>query len=143
MPSIHTAVEIAAPPRRVWQVLTDLAGYGRWNPLLPELRGWFEVGAPLDLTIQLGGRRVTVGARVTVVKTESELRWRGPRSRLLGRVFAGEHYFLLDATGGGTRLAHGEVFSGLVAPAVERFVPQLTEGFQAMNAALRREAESG
>jgi len=31
---VRTEIEIDASPERVWQVLTDVAGWSTWNPLL-------------------------------------------------------------------------------------------------------------
>ena len=32
--TIHTEIEISASAERVWQVLTDLAAYHEWNPMI-------------------------------------------------------------------------------------------------------------
>jgi hypothetical protein len=143
MPFIHTVIDIDATPAHVWSILSDLPNYGRWNPVLVEVRGWLEVGAPLDLRVALGTKPVTLGARVLRVEPERELRWRGPRSKVLGRVLAGEHYFLLEPTAGGCRLVHGELFTGIAASiAVTPLLPRLERAYASMNAALKRAAEA-
>jgi hypothetical protein len=38
------AVHIAAPPQRVWQLLTDAAGHARWNTTLLKLEGSIALG---------------------------------------------------------------------------------------------------
>jgi hypothetical protein len=144
MPSVHTTIAIDAPPTRVWSVLSDLQGYGRWNPLITEVRGWLEEGAPLDLRVSLGPASARIGARVSRVRPAEELRWRGPRSRLLGHVLCGEHYFLLEPHPSGCLLVHGETFTGLTAKLVPPSAFARLEGaYQAMNEALKRTAERG
>jgi hypothetical protein len=56
-------------------------------------------------------------------------------------VFEGEHYFLLDPTGTGTRLRHGERFHGVALwfMSPERF----RADFDRMNAALKARVEAG
>lgn len=41
-------VEIDAPARVVWQVLTDLPNYGAWNPYCIRCESTLEMGAPVD-----------------------------------------------------------------------------------------------
>lgn len=56
----------------------------------------------------------------------------------------GEHYFQLQARdGGGTRLLHGERFSGLLLPLLKSNLQGPTRaGFEAMNLALKARAEA-
>lgn len=143
MPSIQTSIDIEATPERVWSVLADLSAYGRWNPVFTEARGWLAVGAPLDLSVLVGTQTRVIGARVLSAIPSEELRWRGPRSRLLGRVFSGEHYFLLTKTSEGCHLVHGEIFKGaaslLLIPPLRR---QLERAYVALNVSLKKASES-
>ncbi len=75
------------------------------------------------------------------VQPERELRWKG--RLILPGLFDGEHSFHLHPIEAGTRLVHREAFSGLlvrVMPA-SSFV-NIEAGFDAMNQALKRRAES-
>ncbi|MFC9790114.1 SRPBCC domain-containing protein [Rhodococcus sp. NPDC127528] len=45
------AVEIEAPARVVWEVLTDLDSYPHWNPFCVSVRSTLEVGAPVEMTL--------------------------------------------------------------------------------------------
>ena len=44
-------VDIAAPARVVWSVLTDMPNYGRWNPFCVRAESTLEMGAPVDMTL--------------------------------------------------------------------------------------------
>jgi hypothetical protein len=139
---IRTEIAIAAPAGRVWSILVDFARYSEWNPLIQSMRGWPEPGAPLDFRVVLGGRKLPVQARVVRAVGERELRWRGPRSRLLGTLFAAEHYFLLEPDGAGCRLVHGENFFGATLPLVwPRLEPLIADAYRRMNAAIKSRAE--
>ncbi len=142
MEQIRTETDIAAPAGRVWSILVDFARYPEWNPLIPEIRGWPEAGAPLDFWIVLAGRKLPVRARVVRAERERELRWRGPRTALLRPIFAAEHYFAIEPAGAGCRFVHGEDFTGVTLPLVwPRLEPLVRTGYRAMNEALRRRAE--
>jgi hypothetical protein len=139
---IRTFVDIAAPPDQVWSVLTDFAGYDRWNPLLRRVRGRPEVGTTVKFRAVVGRAPVPLTAQVVIVEPGRELMWVGPAPRWLRRVASGAHWFRLAPIAGGTRFDHGEVFRGLAVPARwDRFESFARPGYEAMNAALKREVE--
>lgn len=71
---------------------------------------------------------------------QKELRWRG--SLPIPGLFVGEHYFVLEPTAeGGTRLVHGENFTGLLVPLVGGMLADTEEGFKLMNTALKERCE--
>lgn len=138
---IETAVEIDASPARVWAVLTDFARMASWNPFITSIAGNAAPGSRLSVTIAPPGKSA-MRFRPTVlsVRPEGELRWRG--RLLIPGVFDGEHYFLLEPLAEDkTRFTHGEKFSGFLVGLVRGTLAATEVGFQAMNAALKREAE--
>lgn len=144
MHRIESEIEIAASPRRVWDVLTDFPAYADWNPFIRRIRGEQAAGARLDVSIQPdGGRAMSFKPRLLVLAPEKELRWKG--QLLLPGLFDGEHYFKLTETpAGGARFAQGEVFSGLLVPLLSRgsMLAGTARGFAAMNRALKARAEA-
>ena len=57
MRAVETGIDIAAPPWRVWRVLTDFDAYPAWNPFLTRVQGRPEQGARLRVRVELPGRR--------------------------------------------------------------------------------------
>jgi putative acetyltransferase len=141
---IETTVLIDAPPDRVWETLTDFARMPDWNPFIRAISGPLQPGARLSVEIAPpGAPAMRFQPTVVGVTPGRELRWRG--SLLVPGLFDGEHRFLLDPDGsGGTRLEHGESFSGVLAPLLLRgaALEATRDGFAAMNAALKQVVEA-
>jgi hypothetical protein len=131
---IHTAVEIDAPPGRVWETLTDLASYEEWNPNVTFAAGTLEEGAEVALRIQpTRGRERSITVTVTDVEPERRLQWVGTVG---GRwLFEGQHTFELQPLDGDrTRFVNRERVSGVTAPIVVR--DDAARAYEAMNRAL-------
>jgi len=138
--SIDTAIDIAATPAHVWSILTDFAAYPEWNPFIVRVAGYPRVGERLVVTIQPPGRKAMMFRPVVLAATpEVELRWRG--RLLMPGLFDGEHLFRLSPAGGGCRLEHSEVFTGLLSGLLGGTLPATRRGFIAMNEALKTRAE--
>jgi hypothetical protein len=139
--TIRTAVEIDAPPARVWRVLVDLPAYREWNPFIVEASGTVAAGETLALRMALPGRApMAIAPRLLVVDPERELRWKG--RLVVPGLFDGEHAFVLTALDGGrTRVDHWERFAGLLLPIARGMVYEDTlRSFHALNAALAERA---
>lgn len=137
---LQTTIEIDAAPSTVFSQLIDLATYGDWNPFITEASGTMAVGGRLRLHMEPpGGRPMTFRPTVTELVPGRVLEWLGrlgPRG-----IFDGRHRFELMPTDTGTRLLHGEQFSGVLVPLLRRSLDGPTlAGFEAMNAALARRA---
>jgi hypothetical protein len=77
---------------------------------------------------------------VLSVRPERELRWLG--HLFVPGIVDGEHYFLLEPIGEHrTRLTQGEKFSGLLVVLLGGMLSSTKEGFEAMNTALKLQAE--
>lgn len=109
----ETEIFIAAPPETVWALLTDPAEHEAWSPNMRRVAGRFVEGERVSLTMGTPtGGTITFRPEVLVADPGRELRWLGRLG--LPRVFDGEHYFLLRAENGGTRLIQGERFRGIL-----------------------------
>jgi hypothetical protein len=142
MKELKTEIIINAPTTKVWQVLLDFENYPNWNPFIKNIAGATTVGGQLKAFIQppdAGG--MTFKPTVLVSDTDQEFRWLG---KLLFRgLFDGEHYFLLKDLGNGTtQFIHGERFSGILVPLFGGILKKSKQGFELMNAALKKQCES-
>jgi hypothetical protein len=142
MKEVHTEIAIAADKQRVWSVLANFAAYSDWNPFLRSVAATPQIGAPVALTVVIGRRTLHLDASMLRYTPEREVRWAGPISRLLGIVFRGEHYFLIEEMSSGVRFVHGERFDGLAIPLMHGWIDRnLAPAYEAMNVALKRRAE--
>jgi hypothetical protein len=138
---IETEIDINASTAKVWAVLTDFAQIGAWNPFITSIAGNLAAGERLTINLHPPGKSaITLRPTLLRVRPERELRWLG--HFVVPGIFDGEHYFLLDPLGADrTRLTHGENFSGLLVGMLRATLDATETGFNAMNAALKRQAE--
>ena len=104
------------------------------------MRGHAVAGKPVRFRIWLGGLPpLPIRARVTRVDPQRELRWLGG----IRGILLGERYFLVRPHGGGTRLVHGEHFSGVLGRAFIRggVAARIEAAYQATNRALQSVVE--
>jgi hypothetical protein len=136
MPEISASVEIPAQPAIVWEVLTDLEEYSRWNTLL-RLTGELAEGNTVSARLAVPGLpTVRFSPEITDIEPERALRW---RSILFG--VTADHAFVLEPTETGTRFVQREQFSGrLAGPVVGQLERRIRRGFEQMNVGLRRRA---
>ncbi|QHE85328.1 SRPBCC domain-containing protein [Hydrogenophaga sp. BPS33] len=141
--NIETSIEIDTPAVLVWSVLLDFDAYPEWNTFMSNIQGSIVPGERVRVSIRPpGSASVSFKPRVLSVTSGRELRWLG--RFLVPGLFDGEHYFRLEPMGTDrVRFVHGEVFSGLlVRLAKDSLTTSIREGFDEMNRALKRRAES-
>jgi hypothetical protein len=140
MKTMSAMIDIAAPPPRVWAVLTDLHSYQDWNPLFREASGQVAVGQRIRLRSvhPANGRLMTVKPMITAAEPEKELTW---VSRLPGLI-SGEHRFTLTEAEGGTTLTQSESFGGLLASTSGRTLAKAELSFRSLNEAIKERAET-
>jgi len=138
---IKTEIIINASQEKVWQVLTNLEEYSRWNPFIVRSIGSIAEGNTLTNTLKSGTGNMTFRPRVLKVEATTYFDWLG-RLWVKG-LFDGHHYFELKALGPDqVKLIHGEKFSGIFSGVIFRKIGEETrQNFEKMNAALKKEAE--
>jgi hypothetical protein len=142
MKELHSAIEIAAPAGRVWEILTDFADFPQWNPFIRRARGNPVKGERLEVMMQPSGARgMTFSPTVLKVEADRELRWIG--HLFVTGLFDGEHIFTIEPLGSGrVRFTQQEIFTGLLVPLLARMLDTDTRrGFEEMNRALKARAE--
>jgi hypothetical protein len=143
MRTIETSIQIDAPVARVWEVFSDFERYPEWNPFVASVEGRTAVGERIEARLTPpGGKSMTFKPRVLAFEPEHEFRWLG--HLLVPGLFDGEHQFFLEpAEEDGTRFVQREEFRGILVPMVLKMVGESTRnGFDAMNAALKRRVEA-
>jgi hypothetical protein len=138
---IDTEIAIAAPPERVWAILTDFAGYGGWNPNVVQVLGHLEPGSELRLkSVHAPGQGATDGIVTLVSAVFPQMCWEGGHPDR--SVLKGERVFRCAPDGSGCRFHQSEVFSGMSAERlVMEFGARMEANFGLFNQALRRAAE--
>ena len=140
MKQVRTEIEIDAPPERVWQVLTDYAGWSEWNPLLYRAVGQLGMGEQVEIAFDGPGAK-KVRAQCTVVDLEPQRAWAWTYSVVLPLLFRGVHRFTVEpGHSGRTRFAHREEFKGLLVPLFVKEA-ETQRGFEAMDRALKARVE--
>ncbi|MFA4859606.1 SRPBCC family protein [Methanoregula sp.] len=142
MKELRSEIEIAASAKQVWEILTDFAGFPKWNPFIRRARGNLVAGERLEVLMQPSGARgMTFSPTVLNVETDRELRWIG--HLFVPGLFDGQHIFTIEPLGTGrVRFTQREIFTGLLVPLLARMLDTGTQrGFEEMNKALKARAE--
>jgi hypothetical protein len=129
-------VDIQAPPATVWALLTDAAGFPRWNSTVARIEGTIAEGQRLRLHVP--GTERTFTPTVSGVVPMERMSWIGG----LAPLFKGVRRFTLTRRDeASTRFSMAERFSGLMVPLAARAMPDLGPVFERFALDLKREAE--
>jgi hypothetical protein len=141
MQELRRAIEIDAPPERVWAVITDFAAYPEWNPFIRGISGELREGASLEVRIEPpGARATTFKPTIRTVEPNRELRWLG--RLLVPGIFDGEHSLGIEPLESSrSRFVQSERFSGILVGLVKGTLKKTDAGFEQMNAALKTRVE--
>jgi len=142
MRELRTEIEIAAPLKKVWSILTDFENWKGWNPIVNQASGAASLGSKLSIT--MCGKDGKDGPKymptVTNFEEPKSFRWRA--KMMAGFIFTNDKVFELEEINSGTRLIHRELFSGILVP---MFWSKLNNGalpmLKSMNDALKVLAE--
>ena len=140
MKTLHSEIGIGAPADVVWEVLTDLDGWQRWNPFM-KASGTLAPDARLAVALSApGGKAIRVEPTVVSFDEGREFRWRV--RQMLGLIRAEHGFRVVPEDVGRCRFEQFEVFQGLLARAIlMRNQAAIETGFQVMNRMLKRESE--
>jgi hypothetical protein len=138
MRELSTEIVFEGTPQEVWDVLTDLAAYGEWNPFITKIDGEPRTGAKLEVRMEPEGERaMTFRPTVLTVEPGREFKWLG--HLLVPGVFDGEHRWLIEEIEPGrVRFTQSERFGGILVPLLWKKLRDggTAKGFRAMNEAL-------
>jgi hypothetical protein len=139
---IRTSIDIEAPSKHLWRVITDFNAYPEWNTMFRFTNGHTRVGERLEILVKAGARRSVRFTPLLLCADEGkEYRWRG--NLLLPGIFDGEHAFEIEGHGDGhSRFHHSERFSGLLVPLLWKELDTDTrKAFEGFNRALKERVE--
>jgi hypothetical protein len=141
MRTLDASIDIAAPPERVWQVISDLPAYARWNPFIVRAGGELALGGRLRVTIVAPGHRpVTFKPRIVELEPGRSVTWLG--RTLLPGLFGGHHTLSATPTDDGARFRTREEVSGVLVPLLGGVMRDSQRGFEAMAAAVKARVEA-
>lgn len=138
---IQTEILINAPAATVWQVISNLQDYSKWNPFMISVEGKLEKGERLKVVLKNDNKLMRFKPVVKKVKPFTSFSWLG--SLFIKGLFDGYHYFKLEEQQPGiTKLTHGEKFSGILSRFIFSKIGDTTrENFTRMNKAIKKTAE--
>jgi hypothetical protein len=136
---LQDRIGVQTPPEVIWDLVYDLPGWSRWNPLFTSAAGEVRIGKTLTLTqVLAGGSPKTIQPTVLEWVPNEQLHWRLSMFAGLAHI---THYIEIEKLNDSSCIvANGEIIEGFLAP----FVPGrgLRRGLHEMNLALKAAAEA-
>lgn len=139
---IESRVGVMAPPDIIWEIISDLPGWGSWNPIYPAAAGELRIGAPLALTLNLPDQPPReIRPRVVDWVPLEQILW---ADTAWGGLVSTLRYLEIDQMGEAASIfSNGEQFQGMVS---EIYGAQrrrsLRRGFTALSEAVKERAET-
>lgn len=131
---VQTVVEtyIAAPPGRVWEVLTDVEHWSDWMKMIvsARLEGRLEPGG----TIRWSIAGMNIASKLQEVNAGKRLAWKGTDG-----AHVGIHVWQLVPQGEGTKLVNAESITGSADPGADQVA--LDQALSFWNLSLKARAE--
>jgi hypothetical protein len=139
MKTFQATISIRSNPDVIWAILTDAAKYPTWNTTVDKVDGRIAPGEKVTVHAKISNGRA-FPVKVTEFVPGRKMVWTGGMP--LG-LFKGERTFTLKPGGNGTvEFQMIEVYGGLLAPLIERSIPNLQPAFDEFAAALKTRAEA-
>lgn len=130
--------QIAAPPDRVWAVLTDPARLVAGGLGVTRLEGRIAAGQKIRLESTTAPGRVFT-LTVAACDAPRHMVWTSGAPL----IFNGTRTFTLTPKAGGTEFHMAEVYKGLMLPLIWPSMPDLQPGFERFGDGVKRLAEEG
>ncbi len=138
---VEKRVGVRATSERIWEVIADLPGWDRWNPVETEVVGSIAFGGEIALTERIEGLpdRCVV-ARVADWQPNAQLVWTEKRGWLFNVV---RYYEIEELEPGSCIVANGFIFSGFRGEGFhDKHKKTIRRGCEAVAEAIRVTAES-
>jgi hypothetical protein len=133
------AIAIRARIETVWALLTDAAGYPRWNSTVVRIDGQIAADGTITVYAKTAPGRA-FPLKITEFVPTRRMAW---AARMPFDLFTGTRTFqLTPAPSGDIDFAMDETYRGLLAPLITRSIPDLQLAFDTFAADLKRCAEA-
>ncbi|MFQ6394996.1 SRPBCC family protein [Nocardia sp. KC 131] len=140
---IDASVDIDAPVELVWEVITDLARYGEWNPFVPECRSTLVPGEPIDMLVQVSGAKPRRQREWIRSNTPGHELSYSMKPVPLGALHSLRSHTVTALEDNRTRYESHFELAGWLQPVVSAALGKnLQRGFTGMTAGIRKQAES-
>jgi uncharacterized protein YndB with AHSA1/START domain len=116
---------IAAPPERVWALLTAADDFPKWNSTVTKIDGPIRLGQKLAIEVPAAKGRV-FKPKVTAFEPEKTMVW----SDGMAPMFKGVRTFTLAHVDGGTEFSMVEKLTGLMLPMIKGSLPDFVPIFE-------------
>jgi len=137
---IEKRVGVRATSERIWEVIADLPGWDRWNPVETQVSGAIAFGSEIALIERIEGLpdRQVVG-RVADWQPNAQLVWTEKRGWLFNSL---RYYEIEELDPGSCIVANGFIFSGFRGEGFhDRHRRTIRNGCEAIAEAIRVAAE--
>jgi hypothetical protein len=143
MLTLTEQVSIEAKAETVFDVITDFARYGEWNPWLPTASGKPAEGEMIDVSVRLGQNKTTdVRHHVLTSKRGVEFRW-CDTGWFTALAYGERARYLVPLAGGGVEYRVELRFTGVASALVRALYGRaMAAGLKAETLALKARAES-
>ena len=140
---IEHAFAVAAPPERVWDVVTDLASYPAWNPFVVSCASTLSVGDPISMRVRVFPLWAQPQREWILAHEPGRRLCYGLPRRRFGALASRRSHEVQPSGASRTRYVSRFELSGWLAPLVGLLLGRrLAAGFGAMSAAIRARAEA-
>jgi hypothetical protein len=133
---VSIRAHVRARPEAVWALLTDAAGFPRWNSTVEQIEGPITVGTKLKIRVPSAPGQ-TFSPTVTVADAPRTMVWQDG----FFPMFQGTRTFTLTPDGDGTLFEMHERFRGLMLPMIRGSLPDFGPIFERYAADLAAAAE--
>lgn len=140
MKIIETSIRIEAAASVIWDILMDFENYPNWNPFITYISGAQEIHGKLKVHIQPPASKAMTFTPVVIKHLPNQIfSWKGKLG--IQGLFDGTHTFELKSNENDvTTFIHRESFTGILVSFINLHATK--KGFESMNAALKKLAES-
>jgi hypothetical protein len=138
MKAFAAKTTIRATPERIWNLLTDAAGYNRWNNTVDKVTGKIAPGERVTVhpKINPGG---AFPVKVTEFEAPRKMVWTGGMP--FGLFKGARTFTLTPRQNGDVEFSMREEYTGLLAPLIGRSIPDLQPAFDEFASDLKQAAE--